>query len=85
MDDWGRLVSTAESLIAQFDRLVRTSGGELQLLGADDSVIRVGYRVGSEGQCEGDACILPEAELQVLMSETLARRDTSLRVTVERM
>lgn len=78
-------MDVAESLVAQFDRMVRTSGGELQLLGADDAVIRVGYRVGTEGQCEGDTCILPEAELQLLMAETLARRDASRRVTVERL
>jgi hypothetical protein len=78
-------MTDAESFVAQFDRMVRTSGGELKLLDAGDALIRVGYRVGTEGQCDGDECILPEAELQQLMSETLARRDASKRVTVERI
>ena len=72
----------AEELVAQFDRMVRRDGGSLELVGNEDGVVRVAYRMGSDPTCEGDACVLPDAELQQLMSETLGRRDPSLRVEV---
>ena len=57
----------AVALVSQFDR-----GG-----------IRVAYRPGADLECETDSCVLPHLELQQLMSETLGRRDASLRVVVE--
>ena len=75
----------AESLVAQFDRMVQRDGGSLQLLGTSDNVIKVGYKLGSDPTCEDGVCVLPEAELQALMSETLARRDRSMRVEVSRL
>jgi Fe-S cluster biogenesis protein NfuA len=76
------MADVAQELVAQFDRMVRRDGGSLELVGADGGVIRVAYRMGSDPTCEGDACILPDAELQQLMSETLRRRDPALRVEV---
>jgi hypothetical protein len=76
-------MSTAEDLISQFDRMVSRDGGSLSLLDFDGEVIRVGYRPGADPTCDDGVCVLPHAELQQLMAETLARRDPSLRVVVE--
>jgi predicted metal-dependent peptidase len=71
-------------LIARFQRIVARDGGELTLLGADTDTIRVAYRVGAvDPDCADGACVLPEAELQQLMSETVARRSPGVRVEVE--
>jgi hypothetical protein len=75
-------VSVAESLVAQFDRMVQRDGGSLELLGTQGNVISVGYRLGADPECIDGACVLPDAELQALMSETLHRRDPSLDVVV---
>jgi hypothetical protein len=75
--------STAATLISQFDRMVRHDGGAVTLLGIEDSVIRVGYRPGSPADCADGACLLPDAELQQLMAETLTRRDATLSVVVQ--
>jgi hypothetical protein len=55
------------------------------LLGTEGNVINVGYRLGADPACADGACVLPDAELQALMSETLQRRDPSLRVVVSLM
>ncbi len=78
-------MTAAEDLTNQFDRMVRRDGGTLSLLGFDGKVIRVGYQVGADPSCDDGACVLPHAELQQLMAETLARRDPTLRVVVEPM
>jgi len=65
--------------------MVEGDGGSLRLSGVEGDLITVGYRPGADPTCEGDACVLPEAELQQLMAETLARRDPSLRVRVIRL
>ena len=75
-------MTIAESLIAQFDRMVQRDGGSLELLGTEGNVINVGYRLGADPACDDGACVLPDAELQALMSETLQRRDPTLRVVV---
>jgi hypothetical protein len=77
------MTSVADTLVAQFDRMVRRDGAELALLGVEADVIRVGYRVGVDPGCADGACVLPHLELQQLMGETLARRDPALRVIVE--
>jgi hypothetical protein len=75
-------MTIAESLIAQFDRMVQRDGGSLELLGTEGNVINVGYRLGIDPSCTDGVCVLPDAELQALMSETLQRRDPSLQVVV---
>ena len=77
------MASVADTLVAQFDRMVRRDGGALELLGVEDDVIRVGYRAGVDPGCADGACALPHLELQQLMGETLARRDPGRRVVVE--
>ena len=74
---------TAETLVRQFDRMVKRDGGSLSLLGADGEVIRVGYKPGVDPTCDEGSCILPHLELQQLMAETLARRAKDVRVVVE--
>ena len=75
--------SVADTLVEQFDRMVRRDGGELSLLGVEGGLVRVGYRVGVDATCTDGSCVLPHLELQQLMGETLARRDPALRVVVE--
>jgi hypothetical protein len=70
-------------LADQFDRMVRRDGGSVTLLAVADGVIRVGYHPGADPGCDDGSCVLPHLELQQLMTETLARRDASLRVVVE--
>jgi len=77
------IADTAETLVRQFDRMVKRDGGSLSLLGADGAVIRVGYKPGVDPTCDEGSCILPHLELQQLMAETLARRAKDLRVVVE--
>jgi hypothetical protein len=81
----GTVAATATTLVSQFDRMVRTDGGAVTLLAVDESVIRVGYRPGVPADCDDGACTMPDAELQLLMGETLARRDPTLSVVVELM
>ena len=73
----------AQTMVSQFDRMVRGDGGSLTLLGVEGQIMRVGYRPGSNPDCEDGMCILPHHELQQLMAETLARRDASMQVVVE--
>ena len=72
----------AQVLVAQFSRLVQRDGGVLRLEGVDDGVARVRYVPGDDASCQGDACVLPSVELQQLMAETLARRESRLTVVV---
>jgi hypothetical protein len=72
-----------EPLISQFARMVRRDGGSLSLLGVDDGVIRVGYRMGVDPTCENGVCIMPHLELQDLMNETVARRAPDMKVVVQ--
>ena len=65
----------AETLVTQFSRMVERDGGSLELLGTEGKTITVGYRAGADPTCEDGACILPHAELEALMRETLGRRD----------
>ncbi|TML10842.1 MAG: hypothetical protein E6G39_15495 [Actinobacteria bacterium] len=74
---------TAQTLVRQFDQMVKRDGGSLSLLGADGEVIRVGYKPGVDPTCDEGSCILPHLELQQLMAETLARRAKNVRVVVE--
>jgi hypothetical protein len=76
-------MTVAETLVRQFDQMVRRDGGAVSLLGVDDEVIRVGYRPGAAADCTDDSCVMPHLELEQLMSETLARRDPTMRVVVE--
>lgn len=75
-------MTIAESLVAQFGRMVQRDGGFLELLGVEGNVITVGYKLGTDPSCADGVCVLPDAELQALMSETAQRRDPSLRVVV---
>jgi hypothetical protein len=75
-------MTIAESLVAQFGRMVQRDGGSLELLGVEGNTISVGYKLGVDQSCADDVCVLPDAELQALMSETAQRRDPSLQVVV---
>jgi hypothetical protein len=77
-------MSVAQTLVQQFDRMVRPDGGSLELIAADAAVVRVRYRPGTPPEdCESGACALPGEELRQLMSEALARRDPALRLELE--
>jgi hypothetical protein len=86
--DVGRRSTEAEhatTLVNEFDRMVKRDGGSVVLLSVGDGVIRVGYRPGVDPECAGDVCVIPHVDLQQLMTETVARRNASLRVAVELM
>ena len=77
-------MSVAQTLVQQFDRMVRPDGGSLELIAAEGAVVRVRYRPGAPSEdCDSGACALPGEELRQLMSEALARRDPSLRLELE--
>ena len=75
----------ATAVAKQFDRMVKRQGGSVKLLGFDEGVIRIGYRPGVDPECVGGICVLPDLELQQLMTERAARRRASVRVAVELM
>lgn len=76
-------MGAAEKLVEQFQRMVERDGGSLSLLGVEDAVVRVGYRLGVDPECADGVCVLPHLELQQLMQETLTRRDATMSVVVE--
>ena len=77
-------MSVAQTLVQQFDRMVRPDGGSLELIAADADVVRVRYRPGAPPEdCETGACALPGEELRVMMGEALARRDATLSLELE--
>jgi len=75
-------VTTGERLVSEFQRMVRRDGGSLTLLSEEPGLIRIGYRVGKPIDCDSGTCVLPHAEIQQLMSETLATRDPHQTVEV---
>ena len=77
-------MSVAQTLVQQFDRMVRPDGGSLELIAADADVVRVRYFPGAPpDDCATGACALPGEELRQLMSEALARRAPALRLELE--
>jgi hypothetical protein len=72
----------AEALVEQFQQMVRRDGGRLSLLGLAPGVVRVGYTQGVDAGCAEGTCVLPPAELEQLMTETVRRRSADLRVEV---
>jgi Fe-S cluster biogenesis protein NfuA len=75
-------MSVAESLVKQFDRMVKRDGGSVSLLDVQGTRITVAYRPGAAPDCGTGVCIMPHIELQAMMSETLARRDPTLSILV---
>jgi hypothetical protein len=76
-------MNIGQDLIAQFTHMVRAEGGALSLLGEDDQLIRVGYRMGKDPNCEDGSCVLPHLELEMLMNETLSGRTPAKKVAVQ--
>jgi Fe-S cluster biogenesis protein NfuA len=75
-------MTPGQTLVRQFEPMVRRDGGALSLLTEDEALIRIGYRQGRPAECESGTCILPHVELQGLINETLARRAAVARVEV---
>jgi hypothetical protein len=63
--------------------MVRRDGGRVSLVRVADDLVVVSYRPGADSECADGACVLPHAELQQLMSETLIRQEPKLKVVVE--
>ncbi len=82
-NEGGSVCIEAEAVLAQFEHMVGRDGGILSLLGVQDGVMRVGYRLGADPTCENGACVMPHLELQELMNETLARRNPPMQVVVQ--
>jgi hypothetical protein len=73
-----------EFLVQRFGRIVSRDGGSLTLLSRDGDVIRIGYHPGTaDPGCADGACVMPDRELEALMTETIARHDPRLRVRVK--
>ena len=73
-----------EFLVQRFGRMVSRDGGSLTLLSRDGDVIRIGYHPGAaDPGCADGACVMPDRELEALMTETIARHDPRLRVRVK--
>ncbi len=76
----------SQALVERFNRMVARDGGSLTLIAADAEMIRVGYRLGIvDPECQDGSCVLPQLELERLMSETVARTMPGTRVQVEVM
>jgi hypothetical protein len=75
-------MSTAESLVKQFDRIVKRDGGSVSLIGVEGSRITVAYTPGVAPDCTEGVCVMPHIELQAMMAETLGRRDPTMSVRV---
>lgn len=76
-------MSLATEIVAQFARIVRTDGGRLTILEDGEKAVRIGYVSGTDPNCDGGTCVLPPAELQMMMREWLARREPGATVTVQ--
>lgn len=78
------VVGDIESLVQRFGRMVSRDGGSLTLLSCDDDLVRIGYHPGTaDPDCADGVCVMPDRELEALMTETIARHDPRLRVRVE--
>jgi hypothetical protein len=75
-------MSVEQTLVSQFDRMVRRDGGSVSWIGVEGSCITVGYRPGTAPECSEGVCIMPHMELQQMMAETLGRRDPTMSVRV---
>lgn len=75
-------MSPAESLVGQFDRMVRRDGGAITLLEEGETAIRIGYRPGVDPACSEGVCIMPHLELQAMMQEALDRRAPGVRLQI---
>ncbi len=78
------LPAIGQSLVSRFDRIVRRDGGKLRLIDTNADLIRIGYRIGIDPDCTEGVCIMPEAELQSMMSEVLAAQAPNVRLQVIR-
>ncbi len=76
-------VELARELLHKFEHMTTRDGGSLTLVATDEESIRFRYRPGFDPDCDDDACVLPGAELQTMLRETVARRRPDLRVDVE--
>jgi Fe-S cluster biogenesis protein NfuA len=75
----------AKALVARFSRMVRKDGGRIELVGVDESTVRVAYSPGVDPECEDGVCVLPEVELQALMAEVLASERPEFSIRIERL
>jgi hypothetical protein len=73
----------AARLVTQFERIVSRDGGSLMLISVSDELIEIGYRMGSDANCDSAACVLPHVELQELMNQTVARQRPGTKVVVQ--
>jgi hypothetical protein len=81
---WLTMAGDIESLVQRFGRMVARDGGSLALLSRDGDLVRIGYRPGTaDPECTDGVCVMPDRELEALMTETIARHDPRLRVRVE--
>jgi Fe-S cluster biogenesis protein NfuA len=76
------VADVARQLVDSFARIVRSDGGAIEIVSAQDDRIVVAYTAGVAEECESGACVLPHLELQDMMREWLSRRAPGCSVVV---
>jgi Fe-S cluster biogenesis protein NfuA len=66
-----------QGVIEHFQRILQADGGDLQLLGLADGVMKLQYRPGHNEACE--SCVLTPEDLKELVAEAAMRQDSSIR------
>lgn len=66
-----------EVVLEHFQRILKADGGELELLGLAEGVMKLRYRPGHNAQCE--SCVLTPEDLKELVAEAAVRHDPSIR------
>lgn len=78
------VADVARQLLDSFARIVRSDGGSIEIVSAEDDKIVIAYAAGTDEDCESGACVLPHLELQDMMREWLSRRAPGCSVVVTR-
>jgi Fe-S cluster biogenesis protein NfuA len=76
------VAEVARQLLDSFARIVRSDGGSIEIVSAENDRIVVAYAAGADEECESGACVLPHLELQEMMREWLSRRAPGCSVVV---
>ena len=69
--------NATQRVIEHFQHIVKPDGGELELLGEADGVVRLRYLPGHNQECE--TCVLSADDLKELMTEAIQQQDPAIR------
>jgi hypothetical protein len=76
-------VAIADQLVASFARIAASDGGALSLVAESATTITLAYRPSGEADCDDGVCMLPQAELEAMMRDWLARKAPQMTLVVE--